>query len=148
MGFFCGDQVLACVGALHPQLLQSLKIKERLYYADFAFETLFARTIQKNPHYQPVSALPPVYRDMALVVAQSVTHQNIVETIHDIKPDFLTSISLFDVYTGDNLPAGKKSLAYSMVYEPKTTSLTDEQVNTIHFELVEKLKTRLGAELR
>lgn len=148
MGFFCGDKVLACVGTLHPQLLQSLKIKERLCYADFDFEVLSTLAVQKRPHYQTISSLPPVYRDMALVVAESVTHQNIVEAIQDIKPDFLSSVALFDVYTGDNLPAGKKSLAYSMVYEPEATSLTDEQVNTIHFKLVEQLKMRLGAELR
>lgn len=148
LGFFCGEKLLARVGTLHPQLLQSLKIKERLCYADFDFTTLSELTIQKIPHHQAVSSLPSVYRDMALVVAQSVTHQNIVDAIGDIKPDFLSSVILFDVYTGDNLPAGKKSLAYSMVYDPKITSLTDEQVNAIHFELVDKLKTRLGAELR
>lgn len=148
VGFFCGEKVLVRVGALHPQLLQSLKIKERLFYADFDFDALSALAVQRTPRYEAVSSLPPVYRDMALVVDEAITHQNIVDAINGCKPDFLIAVSLFDVYVGENLPAGKKSLAYSMVYEPKLTSLTDEQVNAVHFELIGKLKACLGAELR
>ena len=77
-----------------------------------------------------------------------MTHEEIIVAIHELKPAELKDVEVFDVYSGPNLPEGKKSLAYSFVYQPEGASLTDEAVNNMHFELVDRLKKRLGVELR
>ena len=95
-----------------------------------------------------MSSLPPVYRDLALLIPKTLTNKEILNVIEMEKPRELKKIEIFDLYEGDSLPVDKKSIAYSITYEPQGESLTDEEVNRMHFALVEKLKAKLGVELR
>jgi len=148
LGLYHNNHQLAIIGALHPELLQEQKIKETLYSFEIDFE-YFVQIYQQEPlKFHAVSSLPSVYRDLALLVPQEVTYQNILEAIDKEKPEFLKDVDLFDLYEGENLPKNKKSIAISMIYEPKQQSLTDDEVNKMHFKLVETLKTKLGVELR
>lgn len=140
--------VVARLGALHPELLQSFRISQRLYYFEIEFDRV-VELYQKSPlKYHPFAGLPPVYRDLALIAPRELKNEAILEAIDAEKPLQLKAVELFDLYEGEPLPPGKKSLAYSLTYEPETESLTDEVVNAMHFALVEKLKIRLGVELR
>lgn len=140
--------VLARLGVLHPKLLQDFKIKESVCAFEIDFE-LFVESIQKaHIHFEHPSDLPPVHRDLALIVPQELTFQKLQDAIHHENPKYLHDIKLFDVYQGDSVPEGKKSLALSLVYQPEANSLTDEEVNKIHFGLVDKLKESVGVELR
>jgi phenylalanyl-tRNA synthetase beta chain len=140
--------LIATHGALHPELLQSLKIKDRLYYLEVDGDAVASFYKNKPVQYAAIGALPPVYRDMAVLADKSLTHEVVLGAIRCFAPRELRHAELFDSYEGANLPAGKKSLAYSFVYQPETESLTDEAVNAMHFALVEKLKVELGVELR
>lgn len=146
---FCyGSQDLGKIGALHPKLLQGLKIKQKLYYFEIDAGLLVSLYKQNQVKFNAVPDLPPVYRDLALLAPKELTHEEIKRVIEKEKPTELKHIELFDLYEGDNIPEGKKSLAYSFTYESTGKSLTDEQVNEMHFGLVERLKTALGVELR
>lgn len=148
-------QRLATLGALHPQLLVEQKITDRLYYFEIDFDFL-SENFKKEPiKYHAVSVLPAVYRDLAIVVPKNVTHADILRTIDEEKSPLLKHVELFDLYEGNQVEEGKKSLAYSMVYEPdvgadlaSAHSLTDEEVNKAHFSLVERLEKKLGVKLR
>ena len=146
--FHVNSDSLAVVGALHPELLQELKIKDKLFAFEVDYDAVAVLYRVKVPQYRAISALPPVYRDLALLVSRELTHAEILKTIQDEKPPELKYIELFDLYEGGSIPAGKKSLAYSFMYQPLTESFTDEEVNKMHFALVEKLTTKLGVELR
>lgn len=148
VAFFSGQNVIATHGALHPELLQTLKIKDRLYYMEVNDDALAPLYKASVVSYRPISALPPVYRDMAVLADKELTHECVLKAIRTEAPAELVHAELFDSYEGTNLPVGKKSLAYSFVYQPQTESLTDEAVNALHFALVDKLKTKLGVELR
>lgn len=140
--------VLAKLGSLHPKLLQDFKIKESVCVFELDFEK-FVQCLQESQiQFKAPSVLPPVYRDMALLVPQTLTYQQLQDQILKLNPKYLSDIKLFDVYEGDSLPEGKKSLALSLVYQPQSESLTDEEVNKIHFGLVDQLKSSVGAELR
>lgn len=141
-------ETVAQLGALHPELLQSFKIAECLYYFVMEFEFVAGRYQKSALRYVPFAMLPPVYRDLALVAPRELKNEAILQAIEAEKPPELKSVELFDLYEGEPLPAGKKSLAYSLTYEPQRESLTDEAVNAMHFSLVEKIKTRLGVDLR
>jgi phenylalanyl-tRNA synthetase beta chain len=148
IAFSHNDTSLAFVGALHPQLLSELKIREQVYFGELNYD-LYSALSQSDPvRYQPISVLPSVYRDLSLVVSKDLSYESILDVIEEEKPDNLTAYNLFALYTGENLGDDKKSLTFSMIYEPKEKSLTDEEVNAVHFALVEKLQKRLGVSLR
>lgn len=139
---------LATLGALHPELAQELKIVESVYLLEIDFNLLAKVSQGRLPITKSLSPLPPVYRDLALVAPTELSHQEIMKVIAAEKPEILTDVELFDFYEGAPLPAGKKSLAYAFRYESPTESLTDQQVNDLHFALVERLTKRLDVQLR
>ncbi|MCP5464884.1 MAG: phenylalanine--tRNA ligase subunit beta [Deltaproteobacteria bacterium] len=148
MAFFDRDQKIATLGALHPELLQKFKIKEQVFVFEIAFDQ-FSKAFQKQSlRYQNISSFPAVYRDLALVADDSLSFGAIESCIQKHRPAWLSDVHLFDVYQGENLPAGKKSLAISMKYESPGESLTDEKVNEQHFALVDVLQKELKVALR
>ncbi len=142
-----GRQILRA-GVLHPQILLGHKIKENLCYFEVEYEFFSSLFGQERVSFKPVSPLPPVYRDLAVVVDENLSFLELKMAIEALKPRELKAIELFDVYHGENLPNGKKSLAFSIIYESDAENMTDEAVNKIHFELVDKLKAKLNIELR
>jgi phenylalanyl-tRNA synthetase beta chain len=87
-------------------------------------------------------------RDLAIVADETFEAQAVLETI-DVCSDLpVESAQLFDLYRGDPLPAGKKSLAYSIAYRDPSRTLTDEEVNRLHRSLVERITRQLGVALR
>lgn len=142
------DDELARFGGLHPELLQTLKITQNLFYFEIKFD-LLAKSYQHTPvRYAPFGELPPVYRDLAIIVAQELSCEDVLKTIAQEKPACLKSVELFDLYAGEQVPEGKKSMAFSFTYEPDAENLTDEAVNAMHFALVERLGQRLNVVLR
>lgn len=139
---------LATLGALHPEILQGRKITDKLYYFEIDCERCAALYGAESPRFRPLSSLPPVYRDMAILAPIELTHQDILRAIAEEKPAALVHVELFDLYEGKNLPPGKKSLAYAFTYEAGSESLTDEGVNAMHFALVARLQKCLGVQLR
>jgi phenylalanyl-tRNA synthetase beta chain len=96
--------------------------------------------------FQPISRFPAVVRDIALVVDAGVTHRQVMDVITGFP--LVTLVSLFDLYTGGKLPAGKKSLAYRITFQSSTQTLTDEAANKVQQKIIDKLAKELGATLR
>lgn len=87
--------------------------------------------------YQQISKFPVVSRDIALLVDESVTSQELIGTISKHAGKFLQTVHLFDVYQGDNIAEGKKSMAYSLTFVNPEATLVDEEINQ-SMEKVEK----------
>ncbi len=137
------DKVLGYFGRLHPQLAP-----QPLYAFDLDYSVL-ARVWKSNDiSFKPLSPFPSIVRDMALVADRELSFETLVQTIRDSQVLLLKDISLFDVYEGDKIAADKKSLAFSLVYADPTRTLTDEEVNKVHFALVKNLCDKLGVSLR
>ena len=96
--------------------------------------------------FQPIPRFPAVVRDVALVVDVAVTHRKIKDIIESFSP--VAQLALFDVYSGEQVPSGKKSLAYRIVFQSPTHTLTDEEVNKVQQQILSKLSSELGAALR
>jgi phenylalanyl-tRNA synthetase beta chain len=96
--------------------------------------------------YEPVSRYPDVIRDLALVMDADVP-ANVVEAIIGGFP-LVNEVSLFDVYSGDKIPSGKKSLAFSVRFRSPERTLTDEEVDRAQGKIVDRLQRELGAALR
>ena len=99
--------------------------------------------------FEPISIYPKVERDLAIVVDKNGSVRYADRTyLQQLEGSWVESVRLFDVYEGEQVPEGKKSLAYTIVYHSATETLTDKAVNALHERVVEHLYQELGAELR
>ena len=143
-----GDKVLGVLGEIHPQVKENYKLSDK---------TLVAAILDIKTLLEEVDALfdvgsipdqPPVLEDLALVVDDDMPAQNVQDLIKQTGGKTLRDVRLFDVYRGDQLGEGKKSLAYSLVYQDPGRTLTDKEVLAIRNKIVKRLEKELGAQLR
>ena len=95
-----------------------------------------------------LARFPGVQRDLAVILPVGVPAAEVSRAIQAMPSPWLKRVVLFDVYTGEHVGAGRKSLAYSLLYQAEDRTLTDSEVNAMHGEVVERLKASLGAEVR
>jgi phenylalanyl-tRNA synthetase beta chain len=100
------------------------------------------------PVSRALGSFPSVDRDVALVVADDVSHEAIFNAIRAVAPPELVDIRLFDVYRGEGVGKGRKSLAYSLTYRSMEKTLTDEVANGFHDKIKAALCKDVGAEIR
>ena len=145
-----GEQTYSPVGVLgevHPLVQQRYDLPARAYLCEIDLELLYA-AVPVSIAYQQVSRHQALTRDLALVVDQDVPAQAIKDTIVAHGSELLRSAELFDVYTGDPIPAGKKNLTYSLVYQATDRTLKDAEANSLQDNLVRVLHEKFGASLR
>jgi phenylalanyl-tRNA synthetase beta chain len=140
-------EVIGAVGQVHPEVEKAFDLKRKLFIFELDFDRLYAR---KRPHpmYKPLPKFPSVIRDMAIVVDESVPVQEPLDLILGQRENLLEAIEVFDVYRSAQFGEGKKSIGYRLVYRASDRSLTDEEVNSIHVQLVEKVLNTYNASLR
>jgi phenylalanyl-tRNA synthetase beta chain len=102
--------------------------------------------VKEVRHYQPVAPYPSLEEDLAVVVESDVTAAQVQSIIQ--QSSLVRSVRLFDVYSGSQVPAGKKSLAFSVSYQAADHTLTDEEVRRQRERIVARLGQELGAVLR
>ena len=98
--------------------------------------------------FKPISKYPAVQRDIALLLKNDIACEKIVSLIRAAGGELITNISLFDIYEGEQVPLGYKSLAFSIEYQTNKKTLTDEEINTIDAEIRQQLFIKLGARGR
>jgi phenylalanyl-tRNA synthetase beta chain len=98
--------------------------------------------------FTPFSAYPTVTQDLAVTVAEDVPASDVAGTIREAGSALLVDLSLFDVYRGAQVGAGKKSLAYSLTYQAPDRTLTDAEAAKVRQRIVQALEKELGAKLR
>jgi phenylalanyl-tRNA synthetase beta chain len=98
--------------------------------------------------FAPMAAYPSVSRDAALLVERGVKHEDILKIVKKVAPKELEKVELFDIFLGEGISAGKKSMAYSFTYRSLTRTLTDEDANGYHELVKDALKKELGVEVR
>ena len=117
------------------------------YVAEFDLATVVEAS-QKGITFRPVTKFPSVTRDIAMLVAEQVTNQEIVRTIQAAAGRFLTNVELFDVYQGANIEAGHKSVAYTLSFENPEATLTDEEINQAMSKVEKALTETVDASIR
>ena len=141
------DKHIGVFGEVHPEVLENYDLPYKAYLFEFDLEGLAdAATFAKR--FEPISIYPKVARDLAIIVDKAVLSDMPTELIYTTGGDAVDSVRLFDVYEGEQVPEGKKSLAYTITYHSATETLTDKAVNALHDKVVKRLNRELGAELR
>ncbi|KRN79075.1 phenylalanyl-tRNA synthetase subunit beta [Fructilactobacillus lindneri DSM 20690 = JCM 11027] len=141
-----GDEIVGFVGQVHPTIASQFKIKQT-----YVFELDLDKLINADKteqQYQIVSSYPSIKRDIAMLIDQQVTNEQIYAIIKRRGGAFLKDITLFDVYEGEHVPNGKKSLAYSLTFENSNETLKDDVVNNAVKKIEKYLQEELKVEIR
>ncbi len=140
-----GDDVLGNVGELHPRVAQAFDLPRGVLAFELHFDELL-RAARLVPQYRPIPRLPAVLRDLAVVVDEAASAASVEALVRE--EPLVEAVTLFDVYRGAPLPAGKKNLAFAISYRASERTLTDAEADAVHARIVKRLADELGAELR
>ena len=141
------DQRIGILGEAHPEVLDNYELPYKAYLFELDLEKI-AEAADFSKRFEPIPIYPSVLRDLAIVVDQDMPSDKPLEIIYTTGGDMVESVRLFDMYVGDQVSEGKKSLAYTITYHSATETLTDKEVNDLHEKVVKQLNQELGAELR
>lgn len=143
-----GKTSVGVFGQLHPKAAESYGLgANAVWVAELDLETLIKR-IPPRHAYVPVPRFPAALRDLAVIVSEEVPGEKVRQEIQTGGGDLLHEVKLFDLYRGDSIPAGTKSLAYSLSYLAEDRTLTDKEVDKAHKKIVDRLKHVLKAQIR
>jgi phenylalanyl-tRNA synthetase beta chain len=138
---------LGVMGLLDKRVAHVWRLEEPVGIAELSLEPLLADAFGV-PGLQPIPSYPGISRDLALIVDESVRHEDIVKTIRKVGPAELTSIRLFDIFRSQGVGEACKSLAYTLIYRSLERTMTDEDANAYHAEIMRALESELDAKIR
>jgi phenylalanyl-tRNA synthetase beta chain len=142
-----GDR-LGLMGELHPQVRQAFGLpRARVCTAELRIEPMVRPHWQLDP-MRPISVYPPVVEDLAFDVEEGVTNRRTEEAIWAAGGDVLERVELFDVYRGDPLPPGRKSMAYRLTYQSPERNLSEQEVAALRRRIAENVERETGGRLR
>ena len=141
------NEILGVVGQLNPEIAEEIGVDKPIYLIELNYD-LLKKSFNDKIVFKPVSKYPPVERDLAVSVDVSIPCGNVVSVIKSAAGDKLESVSLFDVYQGDQIEKGKKSLAFNLLYVSNERTLTVEEIDDSIKNILKELKDKLNAELR
>jgi phenylalanyl-tRNA synthetase beta chain len=143
-----GERQLGVYGELHPLVQDNYDVADTpILAASFDLQALMD-LVPDRFEAQPVPSYPPVLEDIALILDEDIPAAQVKALIAQTGGKTVTDVALFDVYRGDQIGTGKKSLAYSLTYQVEDRTLTDEEVAKIRNKIVKRLEKELGAKLR
>jgi phenylalanyl-tRNA synthetase beta chain len=139
---------LGIMGEIHPDVAENYGMKgERVYCCEIMFSSIL-RKANTEVIYTPLPKYPSTARDIALLVDEEMEVGKIENVIRQMGGQILENVRLFDVYRGEQVENGKKSVAFNLVYRDKDKTLTDQEVTDVHENVLHALKEKLNAVLR
>ncbi len=139
------DVDIGWIGSVHPAIVKQFEIKHPLFAFEIDINLLSKREL---PYMKSISRFPSVRRDLALLVPEKVSYAEIRTNVIDLSGDLLTNLILFDLYAGQNVEKGYKSLAIGLILQNVSCTLTDEVVDSLVQKVISGLEQRLDAQLR
>lgn len=140
-----GEQEIGFIGTVHPQIVQQLDLTGKPIVFQINWNDIATRHV---PSIREISRFPANKRDIAVVVDDTVPADEVLESCRNAGGIQLVNVSLFDVYQGDNLPAGKKSLAISLIIQDTEKTLEEKDINLVMNNVIAKLEQCFNAYLR
>ena len=139
-----GDKKIGVLGKVNEDILAHYDLREDVYLSELGFKQLVELASFKK-EFEPILKYPSVRRDIALLVREEVKCKEIVSVIRENGGELINNIYLFDIYQGEQVPKGYKSLAFSIEYQGKERTLTDAEINSIDGKIRHELFKKLGA---
>jgi phenylalanyl-tRNA synthetase beta chain len=144
---FWHGQALGVVGELHPNVMEQFDLRKRAIIAEINLEPVLNRA-GFVPIYQGMPRFPGVERDLAVTVDESIPAERVAECIREAAGELLVELRLFDVYQGEQVAAGKKSMAYALTLQSPERTLQEEDIAALHTRVLTQLAQKLSALLR
>ncbi len=144
---FAGETRLGVFGTIHPLVAKKYGMQEEVLAAELAIDAMF-EAADPTKLYQPLPKFPASTRDIAVLCDEQIPVASMQKAIEKAAGNILESVTLFDVYQGDQIPTGKKSVAYSMSLRAADRTLTDEECDRAMKKAITALETEFSAALR
>jgi len=138
-------EVIGLMGMLHPTLEKKLGFETPVFLFELIQEFVFYKAI---PKFEVLSKFPSVRRDMALLVEEKITAAEIINVIQSCQDDYIKDVQIFDIYRGEGVEEGYKSVALSLILQDSTQTLTDSVIDAIFNKVLEALSKNINAKLR
>src|SRR6266545_3868075 len=142
-----GNQLVGLAGQLTNSLASTIDASGGVFVAEISLDFPISG-LGSRATFRELGKFPAISRDIAMIVAEDLTHERIWEVIFHPTEPLLERVEFFDLFAGAEIGEGKKSLAYRLTYRDRSRTLTSEEVNAAHAKIRERLRSDLGAELR
>ncbi len=142
---------LGILGQIHPQLRQEKDLIDEVYVFELSFDVLFNNLIKENlmtSRFKNYSTYPASERDLAFFADQNINVAELTKAMNKAGGELLNQVELFDQYQGENVPEGKRSLAFNLVYRSGDRTLKDEDIEPVHQKVRETLIEKFNVSLR
>ncbi len=143
-----GGKLIGVLGVVDADVAAKFDVEQEVYFAQFNWNLLCKMAAKKDVKYHDLPKTLPVRRDLALLVDTSVTYDQIKRVVEQSERKLLKKVTLFDVYEGKHLEAGKKSYAIAMFLQDDQKTLQDKQIEAVMKKIVANLQKEVGAQLR
>ncbi len=143
---FLDGRALGIVGEVATEVVDTYSLKQPVYIFELDLE-LIGRLASDSKQMSTIPRFPSTARDITVIVDQTIESGHLLDTVAQFGEQLVEDLFLFDVFAGDPIPAGKKSVSFRVVYRAAERTLDDETVNAIHHDLTHRLITEIGATL-
>jgi phenylalanyl-tRNA synthetase beta chain len=138
-------EVVGWAGAVRRELLSALEIPDSAYYGEIRVHMALSAPVAVQ--YRPIPRFPPVFRDIACIFPMNIPVGDVMAMVRELSPD-IREAEVFDVYTGEKIGGGRKSVAFRVRIQAEQRTLTDADVHSIHTKVVNLLENRFGGTIR
>ena len=138
-------EAIGVVGKLHPSLAKRYDLRRPVYLFELDAEKSLATA---SPVATAISKFPAIRRDLAVIVDDNISANDLVETVASADPKLIKGVRIFDIYKGTGIEAGRKSVAIGLILQETSRTLTDEDADVVMAAALSKLKDKFAAELR
>jgi phenylalanyl-tRNA synthetase beta chain len=145
--FFCEGDALGVLGEVHPRVLANYGIQGKGFLFEINFEQVLRRARDER-RFRSLPKFPAVYRDLSIIVGEALEVDQVTEAIWNLRDPFIDEVVLFDLYRQPPIPEGKKGISYRIRYQSNDRTMTDEEVNQYHENVISRLREIFQAELR
>ena len=135
------------LGAISPKVLSAMKIKNPVFVFDLNFDLLSQLAVEEH-EFRPLSRYPAAIRDLAVLVPRAVKVEEVLNLIEQAGGILVRDVDLFDMYEGEELPGGKKNLAFRIVYQAEDRTLESREIEKIHQNIIKNLEKNINWEVR
>jgi phenylalanyl-tRNA synthetase beta chain len=146
-GLFSGDSKIGFLGEVHPDVLLRLGISNSVTVCELDLDRITADSATKKT-FSSIPKFPVILRDVAFLTKREVNADEFIIETKKSAEELLEKVDIFDVYENKNIPDGMKSLGLRFQYRSTDRTLTDEEVNIVHGQIVERITRALGAQIR
>jgi phenylalanyl-tRNA synthetase beta chain len=141
------DEVLGMLGQVDEETRRAFDVGQRCFLIALDFDRLIEHA-KRERHYQPIVRLPALIEDLAFVVRDDVPAERLEASIRRAGAPLVRLVEFFDLYKGNRIPEGTKSLAYTITYQAPDHALTNEEVATVKAKIIQQVERQTGAKLR